>query len=260
MPSAVEAQVSQRRPRLARWWPALGLAASLALVAGLAWRRGAAPGTDTPSRYETVVGVQQKIGLPDGSELQLNTDSAVSIRFDAQKRWVKLERGEAFFRVKKDATRPFIVAAGRAEARVLGTAFVVRWRETGTEVLVSEGKVRFGATPASGVNLGANMHAVLGTGATAPTVKVLEPAEVARRLAWQDGRLEFKDTPVSEAVAEFNRYNRRRLVVRDAATGVVPIGGAILADNLAGFVGVLETFGVVVVDQDAVEIVLGLKP
>jgi len=142
-PASAEAR--RRQHSRVRWWPAVGLAAALALVAGVSWSRRAAP-VEAPARYETAVGGQRTIALPDGSELRLNTDTAVSVGFGAGERRVTLERGEAFFQVAKDAARPFVVAAGRTEARVLGTAFVVRLREEESEVLVAEGHVKFGAS------------------------------------------------------------------------------------------------------------------
>ena len=83
---------------------------------------------------------------------------------------------------------------------------------------------------------------------------------VARRLAWQTGKVEFKDTPLREAAAEFNRYHAERLIAGDKATATVSVGGTFEADNLGGFLWVLESvFDVIVVRRDAGEIVLGLR-
>lgn len=240
------------------WWrPALTMAAVLALVAGaLVWFRSQ-PVLETTLRYETQVGSQRKVGLADGSELHLNTDSAVNVRFSERLRRVELERGEAFFQVARDPARPFVVAADRAEARALGTAFSVRRHAQESEVLVTEGRVAVGAA-----ELKAGQRAILAlSGAGAPRVETPGTQEIGRRLAWQSGRLEFKRTPLREAVAEFNRYHRQRLVVRDEATGAVSIGGPFEVDNLEGFMRLLDTsFDVVVVSRDADHIVLGLRP
>jgi transmembrane sensor len=245
---------------LLRWWGALGLAAALAIVAGMSWWPSAAP-DEAPARYATAVGGQRNVTLADGSELQLNTDTAVSVRLGARERRVTFERGEAFFKVARDATRPFIVVAGGTEARVLGTAFVVRLRPEQCEVLVTEGHVQFGRRGALGTNLGAQQHAVLAnTAAAALQVETLDAEAVARRIAWQSGRLEFKNTPLREVVAEFNRYHRQRLALRDAATGAVPVGGPFEIQNLDGFVRLIENLDVTVVRRETDLIVLGLRP
>jgi transmembrane sensor len=266
--SPAQAVSSVRLPGATRrnshgWWrPVLALAAALVIVAGvLVWRR-AQPMREATVRYQTEIGRQKKVGLEDGSTLHLNTNTAVTVRFDATTRRVVLERGEAFFDVAKNPTRPFIVTAGRTEARVLGTKFSIRLREQESELIVSEGRVRFG-TAAATVEVGAAQRAVAAlTGTAPPRVEILDRSEVDRLLAWQTGSLIFKDTPLSVAVAEFNRYHRQQLAVRDAAAGGVLIGGSFALDNLDGFVRLLPESApeIVVVDRNAERIVLGLYP
>ncbi|MES2694852.1 MAG: FecR domain-containing protein [Verrucomicrobiota bacterium] len=254
----------RKRPVLVRWWPALGLAAVLAILVGaVVWRNGSSAGV-AEARYATTVGEQRTVVLPDGSEVLLNTDTVVNVHFEGKRRAVTLERGEAFFRVTKDAARPFVVAVGRAEARVVGTAFSVRLREAGSEVLVAEGRVRFGATGGAGqgVELGARQFAsVQAEGNGMPRVTVLDGMEVSRRLAWLVGDLYFTDTPLSEVVMEFNRYHRRPLVLRDPATAGMPVGGKVKVDNRAGFLNLLkEGFDIVIVPEAKQDVVLGPRP
>ncbi len=71
-------------------------------------------------------------------------------------------------------------------------------------------------------------------------VQQLEIAEVERLLRWRDGVLAFRDVKLREAVAEFNRYNRRRIVIEDAAVGELPIGGHFRFDNVETFVRLIE--------------------
>ena len=186
------------------------------------------------------------------------------MRFTAHERRVDLVRGEAFFSVTKDAVRPFVVAAGGVEARALGTMFVVRQRENETELVVAEGRVRFGAAGgrATGVEASAGQFAVCDPRKPDATrVGVLDAAALARRLAWKSGRLVCRpEMPLAEAVAEFNRYHRAQLVLRDAATAAVPIGGAFELANVDAFVRMLEkSFDIAVVERDPERVVLGLK-
>lgn len=78
-----------------------------------------------------------------------------------------------------------------------------------------------------------------------PVVQDVTPAEIERALSWQGLRLEFVDMPLGDVVAEFNRYNHQRLVVHDAETAAMIVGGNFRADNVGGFVRLLESgFGI----------------
>ena len=59
-------------------------------------------------------------------------------------------------------------------------------------------------------------------------------------LAWRGGMLKFDQAPLSEVAAEFNRYNRRRIVVTDPAVAAIPIGGAFQASNVEAFTRLLR--------------------
>lgn len=260
---APPASLPSAAPRARAWWlPALGLAAAFVLAAAMWWR--ATPATAvSEGRYATEIGEQRTLTLTDGSTLRLNTNTAVAFRLAAKERRVVLEQGEAFFEVTPNPTRPFIVAAGRAEARVVGTAFAVRLRESDSVLTVAEGRVRFGVPGrGDGATLSANQQATLThEGDNSPRVRVLVPDEVGRRLAWREGMLQFSNTPLSEAIEEFNRYHTVQLRAQDAATGAKLVGGSFGVGNREAFVRLIdETFGVIVVAQNEKEIVLGLRP
>lgn len=244
-----------RRPR--RVWTSLAAAAAIALAVTGWWR--AAPRDST---IATEVGASRKLTLSDGSVVALNTDSAVVTAFAREERRVKLEKGEAFFQVAKDASRPFVVEAAGVGVRAVGTAFNVRVHAAAIEVIVTEGIVR--VAPSAGRS-GEGEFAELSAGhrvmvpiapvrATTPSAPVATsfavasvPAdELQRKLAWQGGRLDFSDTALGEMVAEFNRYNRRKLVVPDAELAATRFGGSFRPDDRAGFVRILrENFGIV---------------
>jgi transmembrane sensor len=73
--------------------------------------------------------------------MTINSASELTVRMAKGSREIEIAQGEAWFDVAKDASRPFIVTAGKVRARAVGTAFSVRRRETGVEVLVTEGVV-----------------------------------------------------------------------------------------------------------------------
>src|SRR6185312_12527900 len=82
------------------------------------------------STYATAVGGHRTLTLPDGTVIELNTDTVVSITNDLAQRRVWLTKGEALFEVKHDARHPFTVIASDHKVTDLGTKFVVR--QTGT--------------------------------------------------------------------------------------------------------------------------------
>ena len=92
--------------------------------------------------------------LPDGSLVELNANSEISVDYTPERRGVRLIRGEAHFSVTKDPARPFIVSAGtddrRVEVRAVGTAFSVRLDPSQVDVLVTEGTVAVETRPETG--------------------------------------------------------------------------------------------------------------
>ncbi|MDZ5433246.1 FecR domain-containing protein [Pseudomonas fluorescens] len=90
----------------------------------------------------TAVGEQKNLQLPDGSQLLLNTDSAVNIAFNPRERRVMLLSGELLISTAKDlGARPFIVETPQGMARAPGTRFCVRTEGSSSHVSVLEGQV-----------------------------------------------------------------------------------------------------------------------
>jgi transmembrane sensor len=209
----------------------------------------------------TEVGHLDQLALPDGSIVRINTDSRVEVAYSAGERRVRLVRGEAYFTVAKDATRPFVVDAAGVAVRAVGTAFNVRLRPAGVDVLVTEGTVRVSdpvratglARPAPPVvapglpllKAGERLIISVGEGSGEPVVPVapvvVPAAEMARALAWQDQRIDVVAVPLAELVTEFNRYNSQKLVVADAALGERRFGGSFRVDAPETFARLLET-------------------
>lgn len=255
---AAEYTSSARRSRSLFWVP---LAAAAALTLGyFQWQRS----HPTSESIATEVGASRQWQLADGSRVRLNTDSVLVTDFTATERRVRLQRGEAFFEVAKNPTRPFIVEAAGVTVRAVGTAFNVRLGPDDVDVLVTEGQVRVAtvapsAAPARPPLAEISAHervvvplaSVAAPAAAAPPVARVPADEAARRLAWQDGRLDFFDTPLGEMVAEFNRYNRHQLTIADPVLAGVRFGGAFRPDDRAGFVRALrQNFGVQVEERE----------
>jgi transmembrane sensor len=260
-PAPLEATARCRRSR--HWW-SLSLAAAAAVALGFAawWRSGSGNSKTFSLVASTEVGGLRTLTLPDGSTVQINTDTAVEMSFSATRRQVRLDRGEAHFNVAKDAARPFVVAAGSVAVRAVGTAFNVRRHAHAVEVLVAEGRVAVvnnqvaGTARASEIAAGQRVHVALGTVLAPPAVTPVAPEEIDKTLAWQKRRLEYVDAPLSEMIADFNRYNRHRLVIADPALAERRFGGTFQTDDYDSLVRLLEATFDVVAERRATETIL----
>lgn len=233
----------------------LAAAAAMVLAAVVWWPRNAKP---IPQRQAIIHPGPERMTLEDGSVVELNAGAKVEVDFTPNERRVHLVRGEAHFTVAKNPARPFIVAADKFSVRAVGTAFSVQLNRAAVSVLVTEGKVRLDeSVPAAGEHAAASrelshliagQQAVVSTAAADPSsaaladevrIRDVTPAEIEQALSWQGLRLEFVEMPLRDVVAEFNRYNQRKLVVEDEGTGNILVQGNFRADNVDAFVRLL---------------------
>lgn len=240
--TAAEAPAQAARRPLARfssWRMAAGLALACGLAALLApdlggWQQG--------ERHATRIGENRTIALADGSRLTLNTATRLRTASGAERR-VWLDSGEAYFDIVHDPARPFVVDAGNSRVTVLGTRFTVRRDGASTRVLVEQGRVRVSEQGGRGgageaVELVRNQEATSTGGHIALGER--SQAQLEQRLAWREGRIVFDQTTLGEAADEFNRYNKRKLVVSDPEVAALRIGGSFAPSNVDGFVRLLE--------------------
>lgn len=246
-------------PRALAW---TGLAAALVLGAFVGWRALRPP---PAIHYTTTVAGYERARLDDGSTLELNAATALSVQFTAAERRVKLEAGEAHFAVAHDTTRPFIVNAGGVSVRAVGTAFNVRYAADGAvEVIVTEGKVTVGPAlaavpsgfarenshglPTSGspTLVSAGERLVLPKQAPPPVVEKVVPATLRASLAWQSRLADFADAPLADVIARFNTRSRVQLILADPALANRRIGGTFALDEAEAFARLLERDGEIV--------------
>jgi transmembrane sensor len=191
--------------------------------------------------YSTPLGGRETVAFSDGTRIELNTNTVLRTRMTAAERTVWIEKGEVFFRVKHDAAHPFIVIAGNRRVTDLGTAFLVR-RDTGRlEVAVMQGRVRFEAPSAQSASVTALLTPGDVATATAGTMLVTRKADtaLAHELGWRRGMLILDDVTLAGAVEEFNRYNREKLAVSDAVSGM-RIGGTFRTSDVQLFARVVQ--------------------
>ncbi|QNU14880.1 FecR domain-containing protein [Thermomonas sp. XSG] len=259
MLQAMAQRPAAARPVRQRRFAHFAAAATLAGCAlALAWGWRSQTRVDTAT-YRTAMGEVRTLPLADGSHATLASATGIEVRLSGRARDVALTSGEAIFEVAKDPRRPFSVAAEGYRAVAVGTRFSVRRDVAALRVVVTEGTVRLDA-PATAA--GAIPSVMLPAGSVALVrgngllVRSLPLADAQRLLDWRDGLLAFRDAPLSEVVAEFNRYNARKLVLADAEAGALRIGGNFRWDNTEGFVRLLEAGFPVHAEADKGRIVL----
>ncbi|MGH6613706.1 FecR family protein [Sphingomonas sp.] len=208
--------------------------------------------------YRTALGEVRRVPLADGSIAVVNTQSTVDVTIGDQVRTIRLEQGEAWFQVAHDKARPFTVETGPVRVRAVGTAFSVRRFGNGSEVLVNEGVVEAWLAGAERrlVRLTAGQRAFLADRGGTPIA--VEGAEAERGLAWRAGKIDLAGEPLSYAVAEFNRYNDRKLVIADSALAGERFYGVFRVDDPEGFaVTVHDSLKAPVTLSDKAEIRIG---
>jgi transmembrane sensor len=249
----------QRRAarRRATAWAGAGLAAAAAFVFFLVPADLPKSSPAPMPALATVAVRPDRLVLPDGSTVELNSGAQIAVEFTAAKRSVTLQAGEAIFSVQKDPARPFVVVAGGVEVRAVGTVFSVRHAEGRVGVLVTEGRVAVDRAAGAGapvaveappvsplafIEAGARLIVPADLPAATPLeIKPITPREVAAALAWRGKRMEFSGTPMAEAVELFNRQNRLQLAVPDVVLARHQLSGIFWADDPEGFVRLLES-------------------
>jgi transmembrane sensor len=244
------------------------IAASLVIVGIIAWQlqdAGQPPASAGSSpRYveapavaaaqvrdaATRVGERSVLALADGSQITLNTSSAVHVDYSGPERRVTLLRGEAYFEVAKDRSRPFVVSAATRRVIAVGTAFAVRMQERQLRVTLVEGRVRIVASPGTTAD---GMAAAPATVELEPGSALIADGNGAARVeqlnaglatSWRTGRLVFENQPLGEVVAEMNRYSLQQLAIANPALAARRVSGVFDASGGTSFADALEAYGI----------------
>ncbi len=226
------AKVVPLRPARRAWVWSAGAAIAAAFVAGavLVPSKGLLGGRETT--YVTGVGERRTIALEDGSRIDMNSASRVTVRFERHARRIKMDDAQVFFDVAKDPARPFLISAGDTQVRVVGTRFDVRRRDGQVAVNVQRGLVEVrphlskDATPFR-LRPGQGLAHKEGQAADArlSTVAVEEVA------GWRQGRLIYRDQPLSQIAGDMNRLFPRPVKLGDAEAANMRLSGVLIVDE-----------------------------
>ena len=220
--------------------------------------------------YTTGIGEHRVVVLTDGSRVDLNSRTRMTVRFTEHERDIDLLEGQALFKVAKNTERPFVVRSGNITARAVGTEFDVDHKQSATTVTVLEGRVAVHLLEQVDLQDAAQPDPVaaptpifLGAGqqVSASRHRPLRPsrANVSAATAWTHGSLVFADSRLDDVVEEFNRYNDRQLVIRDPTLADMHISGVYTSTDPALFVRFLREQPSVRVDESDSQIVISAK-
>lgn len=213
---------------------AIGGAVMAAAVAGALWLQ-------SRTVFATAVGEQRVVQLADGSNVRLDTDSRIRVRFDGDRRLVELEDGQALFTVAHDGDRPFVVLTDDIQVTAVGTVFDVRRDSSGVKVTLVSGVVDVAERAAGRAvkRLAAGQQSQL-----TPQGQVTRAVDIQAETSWTDGRIVFRDTPLREAVSEVNRYLTQKIVLDAAAQEAASVNGVFRTGDRDAFVSTAaEVFG-----------------
>ncbi|HEY3947847.1 FecR family protein [Phenylobacterium sp.] len=228
---ALDNRPAPRRLGASRAWIALGgLAAAAALVVALTPFSVFAPETQ---KFATAKGEHREVKLADGSTVELNGGSRLSVTLARNERRLSLPQGEALFDVAPDKARPFLIAAGERTVRVVGTRFDVRHLGSDLSVTVERGVVE--VRPADGVkgrvwrlHPGERLDVVEGPVAPPPQLSAADPQAVE---SWRAGKLIYRNRPLGEVVADLNQQFARPIVLEDPALAQTRVSGVLILDS-----------------------------
>ncbi len=249
-----------RQPRK-KVGPLLKIAAAISAVAAVAAVLLQTRTEPHIATYKTAVGGHEVLKLSDGSQIELNTSTKIHTSQNGSTRIVWLDEGEAYFQVKHDISRPFVVYVAGHRLTDIGTKFLVKSAAKRVQVTLIDGEVRFESSAA-----GIHEHSALMTAgdvviATADSMSVArQPMPILeRQLGWRRGMLVFKHTTLKDAVEQFNRYNAHKIAIADPKVASLTIDGTFGTTNTHHFAEVVQAIFGLQVHSDGTTTLISRK-
>lgn len=231
--------------------------------------------TTDEKRFETNIGEQSTVSLADGSQIQLNTNSAIRTQYSASERRLILERGEVHIQVAHDKSRPLRVFVGNNFVQAVGTAFNIQlFSDNKVELIVTEGEVLVGAREApvdakggddfqpsvlfdTGQSIVAGEQILLGDN---NEVVKLAPSDIKMQLSWTGGNLIFRGEPLVEVIAEIERYTPVKIIILGDELKQLRVAGLFRTGDVEGLLTTLsENFDISYQRVNEGEIILTKK-
>jgi transmembrane sensor len=174
--------------------------------------------------------------LPDGSTLTLAPRTQIAVDFAGPQRSLKFANGEAYFKVRADRSKPFVVHTAGLKVTAIGTAFDVRSEKNLVMVTVQEGVVEV-ATASDAWRLRSGHRLTFNTESRAAQI---DAVDLARAGAWHEGRLEYFAIPLSTVVADINRYSARSVELGDPQLAHLEYTGSVFTRDVDDWLAAIE--------------------
>jgi transmembrane sensor len=238
--------------------PAMAASIALATVLGLWAILGNVDNNN--NSYQTAIGEQSTVMLPDGTKMTLNTNTSVTVAYSDQQHLLHLTQGELHVSVAKDKNRPLSVMAGGKVIQAIGTEFNIEiTSQQKIELVVTEGKVKVGiqqkpekqiasieplTLPRDALTVSAGEEIMLGE--AKEQITEVSAEDIAVKLSWQKGNLIFRGESLEEAVREVGRYTSVEFVFMDENLKKMRVAGLYKAGDVQGLLATLrENFDIV---------------
>ena len=229
-------------------------AASVALFAALGLPLVNSLMQPADRHFATDVGGLSLVRFADGTEIELNTNTAMRFRMTTSERTVWLEKGEGWFRIAHDPAHPFTVVIGKHRVTDLGTEFTVRRNANDVEVALVKGRAMIDTEGTPTTLLAPGDDAI----ATPVSVSVTRktPQQLEDEMAWRQGVLVFRQTRLADVVKEFNRYNATKLVIADPSVANELLTADLRTDDYEDFLNLAQMQLNLRIDREGNEILI----
>jgi transmembrane sensor len=234
----IDQQITKPQPvaqatRSSAHWLKTGFAVAASLLVILGAQTYRQTGIE---HYQTSKGEQKTIFLADGTQIELNTDTEITVDLQLFERKVQLHRGEVLFNVSHNPLRPFDVAVGNGRIRDIGTRFDVYAQINRVDVAVLEGIVAV-STRAQQMELTAGQAATYDANGKLNPTAMPNPQTLT---AWEHGKLIFADQPLVDVLTQIARYHTVEFQIADPKLRELKISGTFKTANLQLLLETLE--------------------
>lgn len=204
--------------------------------------------------YQTAIGEVRNFALDDGSEVTLAGQSQLVIKQMDGKRLVELRKGDGYFKISRDASRPFEVETDQLKVIVLGTEFEINSKPDHGEVSVAKGVVEVTSHDlARKVQISVGERAVVGWRGEIET----SDFDVSRVANWRDNRLSFVNTSLQELISETNQYYPKGIYLGSRDISELKVTASFRTDQVETAVsGIARSLGLSVIRTEAGALVM----
>jgi len=228
------------------------------MLFSLVWLSGVIPTAEKTQDFHSEVAQVKELTLNDGTLLTMGADSHIQVTMRSERRLVRLLKGQAFFDVAKDKSRPFYVDAENAGVMVVGTRFEVYKQFDKVKVSVEEGVVKVAPKVNSDFASAAVKTLTAGQqlSSASQVMGVIETIDAEAVSPWRDGRLVYRDAALADVVFDINRYRKMKIILGTESLKKMKVTTSLSVEQTDSVVSMLEQSLPVVAHQETPDRIL----